>query len=56
MTVLISHNCDDSLTPAISVTVLQICDNHCDFNDIVVTPKFVRTVKSYTNFSNAARF
>ena len=24
--------------------------------DIVVTPKFVRTVKSYTNFSNAARF
>ena len=33
MTVLISHNCDDSLTSAISVTVLQICDNHCDFND-----------------------
>ena len=23
---------------------------------IVATPKFVRTVKSYTNFSNAARF
>ena len=29
--------------------------DHCK-RIIVVTPKFVRTVNSYTNFVNAARF